>query len=372
MERVCPEPAAAEATRRSETVLVDGQPPPANLVRRLAREGLCTDAAPPVLTEFGVDVLQLCHALADPPQPSEAPPGKPAGHVVDVHPRRVAPTAHGGARTPGPSGCGAPAAPSVAACRGRRYGAGPDRPAAGRGALRVPAVSDHDLGQVLQPAGRPHPGVGKPPAGRGGSAGPPRLPAPAARALSGVPCCACGRYQSGVGLGAGRHQKGPNRVLRAINSCLRGPQLFRIVGHGWALLSVSWKFRVRQGAAPETDPAASGLVDPLFLSSGNGRGDRVCGGEFTRGEPGRPSSVLTKSHRRGFLGRRELLPRRAGDGADRVVLGISAQRRAVGARFGAGEMVVCARPEAWSAPRAIVALPGHPGQGTAPQGWVDW
>jgi hypothetical protein len=66
--------------------LADGHRPPANLVRRLAREGLCTDGTSPELTTFGVDVLQLRGALANPPDLTEAKPADLAVHIVDVTP----------------------------------------------------------------------------------------------------------------------------------------------------------------------------------------------------------------------------------------------------------------------------------------------
>lgn len=64
--------------------MADGHRPPANLVRRLAREGLCADRTPPTLTTFGVDVLQLRSALADPPDLTAPKPTDLAVHIVDV------------------------------------------------------------------------------------------------------------------------------------------------------------------------------------------------------------------------------------------------------------------------------------------------
>ncbi|WP_042404663.1 hypothetical protein [Streptacidiphilus carbonis] len=64
--------------------LARGEQPPPNLVRRLAREGLCTDAAPPALTAFGCDVLQLQAALANPPQPAPPEPVVLPEHSVVV------------------------------------------------------------------------------------------------------------------------------------------------------------------------------------------------------------------------------------------------------------------------------------------------
>jgi hypothetical protein len=66
--------------------LATGDQPPPNLVRRLAREDLCTNGAPPELTTFGADVLQLRRALADPPDLTAPKPVNLAAHVVDVTP----------------------------------------------------------------------------------------------------------------------------------------------------------------------------------------------------------------------------------------------------------------------------------------------